>query len=162
LRYQAFNFLKLKTNEADAGFGSAPLKVISLFRPFGQSRRLDHMSRIEKAALWAASITALVVFLPLHRANPGRAKLVAATAQIRAYPTAVENYKKDTGDYPATSQGLNALRTNPGTAGWNGPYVDKDIVPDPWGHPYVYRYRPGAVPEVVSLGRDGVLDSKKK
>jgi hypothetical protein len=91
LRYQAFNFLKLKTNEADAGFGSAPLKVISLFRPFGQSRRLDHMSRIEKAALWAASITALVVFLPLHRANPGRAKLVAATAQIRAYLTAVEN-----------------------------------------------------------------------
>jgi len=91
-----------------------------------------------------------------------QAKRAAVSAQIQAYLTALENYKLETGDYPSTSQGLNALRTNPRTAGWNGPYVDKDIGPDPWGHPYVYRYRPGATPEIVSLGRDGVLDSKKK
>jgi general secretion pathway protein G len=115
------------------------------------------MSRIAKAAFWAASITAIVVFLPFHRAVPGRAKRVVATAQIQAYLTALEAYKKETGDYPSTSQGLDALRTNPGVDGWNGPYIDRDIGPDPWGHAYIYRY----------LGREGipsvsVLDSKMK
>jgi type II secretory pathway pseudopilin PulG len=91
------------------------------------------MSRIAKAAgLLAASILALVVISSI-RVDPGLAQRVAQ-AQIRAYLTALENYRKETGDYPSTSQGLNALRANPGTAGWNGPYVDKDIRPDPWGH----------------------------
>jgi general secretion pathway protein G len=120
------------------------------------------VSRIAKAAFWGALITAIVIFFPIHWTRPGEAKRVAARAQIQAYLAALENYKKETGDYPSTSQGLNALRTNPGVAGWNGPYVDKDIGPDPWRHPYIYRYRPGAVPEIVSLGKDGVLDSKMK
>jgi general secretion pathway protein G len=133
-----------------------------LFRRFDRSSRLDDISRIQKAALWAVLVTLFVFSSHVQPMDRAQAKRAAVSAQIQAYLTALENYKLETGDYPSTSQGLNALRTNPRTAGWNGPYVDKDIGPDLWGHPYVYRYRPGAVPEIVSLGRDGVLDSKKK
>jgi hypothetical protein len=52
-------------------------------------------------------------------------------------------------------QGLQALVRNPGVAHWQGPYVDKPISNDPWGHPYIYGYRPGQEPEIVSLGSDG-------
>ena len=80
---------------------------------------------------------------------------VAATAQIIAYMKALETYKQETGDYPSTSQGLEALRTNPGIKGWKGPYMDKDIGPDPWGHAYLYRHRAEGIPEIVSLGMEG-------
>jgi type II secretion system protein G len=80
---------------------------------------------------------------------------VAAKAQIRAYQTALEFYQKDVGEFPTTRQGLEALRSDPGVAGWRGPYVNKDIGLDPWGHPFLYRLEDGS-PEVMSLGADGV------
>ena len=40
---------------------------------------------------------------------------------------------------------------------WNGPYIEKEIPKDPWGHDYVYRFpgEHGDGPDIVSLGRDG-------
>jgi type II secretion system protein G len=97
----------------------------------------------------------LTTFFQGDSIEPGQAKRVAARAQISAYLEALRTYKKETGDYPSTSQGLEALRTNPGIAGWDGPYVDKDIAPDAWGHAFLYRYRADGIPEIVSLGREG-------
>ena len=39
---------------------------------------------------------------------------------------------------------------------WNGPYLQKDVPPDPWGHPYVYQ-TPGQQGEfdLLSYGKDG-------
>src|SRR5208337_739174 len=74
-----------------------------------------------------------------------------ARAQIIAYSTALEAYRKDVGDYPSTSQGLQALRVNPGAVGWNGPYLQKDLEPDPWEKGYRYS-RTGPIPEIASLG----------
>ena len=72
--------------------------------------------------------------------------------------TALEAYKMDVGDYPSTEQGLQALRIKPeGAARWDGPYLHKDVPPDPWNHPYIYRF-PGKTPgkpEIISYGADG-------
>ena len=56
----------------------------------------------------------------------------------------LNEFKKDTGRYPTTEEGLNALITNPGIGGWRGPYrpflKDAYHLKDPWGQPYHYLY----------------------
>ncbi len=86
------------------------------------------------------------------------ARRVAAKAQVNAFGTALGAYKLDTGTYPTTEQGLNALRLRPeGLTQWAGPYLPQEIPNDPWGHPYLYKYpgEHGDEPDVVSLGQDG-------
>ena len=85
-----------------------------------------------------------------------RAREVSARLQIRAFLTALDAYSRDTGTFPSTSEGLLALRSDLGKPGWNGPYLDRDIAPDPWGRPYTYRLS-GITPEILS--RDGHLSS---
>jgi general secretion pathway protein G len=65
----------------------------------------------------------------------------------------------DTGVFPATEQGLNALRVRPeGLTQWSGPYLPQDVPLDPWGHPYQYKYPGdhGDEPDIYSFGGDGV------
>ena len=62
------------------------------------------------------------------------ARVTAARAQINAFMTALGTYKRDTGVYPATELGLEALRTKPGNVNnWQGPYLPQEIPVDPWG-----------------------------
>lgn len=89
--------------------------------------------------------------------NVSKSERTAAKAQIEAFSRALESYRLDTGSFPESALGLNALVTRPeGASKWNGPYLQKEVPPDPWGHPYVYR-RPGAQRDfdLVSYGRDG-------
>jgi len=86
------------------------------------------------------------------------AKRTAARAQISSFMNALGIYKLDTGAYPATTQGLQALREKPGEMpNWAGPYLPKDVPLDPWGRPYEYKYPGdhGEDPDVISLGADG-------
>jgi len=88
----------------------------------------------------------------------GQAKVATAKAQIAAFQTALGAYRLDTGRFPTTEQGLDALRTAPpGIRNWEGPYLPKDIPPDPWGNPYVYKYPGdhGDEPDIISYGADG-------
>jgi general secretion pathway protein G len=88
----------------------------------------------------------------------GQAKIATAKAQISAFQTALGAYRLDTGKFPTTEEGLEALRTAPsGVRNWNGPYLPKDIPLDPWGNPYVYKYPGdhGDEPDIVSNGADG-------
>lgn len=87
-----------------------------------------------------------------------RAKATAAKAQIAAFQTALAAYKLDTGTFPSTDQGLQALRTLPGGVdNWDGPYLPKDIPADPWNRPYLYKYpgEHGDEPDIISYGADG-------
>jgi general secretion pathway protein G len=86
----------------------------------------------------------------------GKGKQAAAKAQIELIGQALDHYRLDTGHYPTTEQGLNALVTNPGVDKWQGPYLKKGLPLDPWGKPYVYQY-PGSHGEydLYSYGRDG-------
>src|SRR4051794_32295671 len=62
-------------------------------------------------------------------------KAKAAKIQIESLASAIELYYLDTGQYPASSEGLNALVVRPGNvASWFGPYLKGSGVPnDPWG-----------------------------
>jgi len=86
------------------------------------------------------------------------AKRTAARAQISSFMNALGIYRLDTGSYPVTSQGLQALRVKAGDLpNWAGPYLPKDVPLDPWGRPYEYKYpgEHGDDPDVISLGADG-------
>jgi general secretion pathway protein G len=86
-----------------------------------------------------------------------KAKHVAAKSQISEYETALDQFKLDVGRYPSNEEGLLALKTRPANVtNWDGPYLKKDIAPDPWGKPYVYRF-PGvhADFDLLSFGADG-------
>ena len=87
-----------------------------------------------------------------------RAKRTAARTQVANFVQALGLYKLDTGVYPPTELGLQALRAKPETVvQWSGPYIREEIPVDPWGRPYLYKYpgEHGEEPEVVSLGADG-------
>ena len=99
-----------------------------------------------------------VVYLNMFKkAEEVKPKL--ALTQIRTFIDTLNLYKLETGSFPTTEQGLQALRVRPeGVAQWGGPYLQTDIPLDPWGHPYLYKY-PGEhseLPDIVSLGGDGV------
>jgi general secretion pathway protein G len=84
-------------------------------------------------------------------APSGRTRQMAARMQIAALIDALDAYRSDVGDFPTESEGLSALRTNPGVPQWRGPYIVRDVPTDPWGMPYRYSVREGS-PLVVSLG----------
>jgi len=87
-----------------------------------------------------------------------QARVTAAKLQISNFMDALGQYKLDTGVFPTTDQGLNALRVKPdGVNNWNGPYLPKDVPPDPWGHGFVYKYpsEHGDEPEILCYGADG-------
>lgn len=96
--------------------------------------------------------------LPKFMGQADKAKRTAARAQISSYMTALSSYKLDTGNFPTTDQGLPALRVAPeGVNNWQGPYVVQEIAPDPWGHPYLYKFpgEHGEEPDLISYGGDG-------
>jgi general secretion pathway protein G len=85
------------------------------------------------------------------------AKRVRARADISTFMQSLGLYKLDTGTYPSTEEGLQALRVKPESATqWAGPYLKSDIPLDPWGSPYQYKYpgEHGDDPDVISLGAD--------
>ena len=59
-------------------------------------------------ALFAALV------LPRMMGQADKARKTAARAQINAFMTALGSYKLDTGSYPTTEQGLQALRVQAG------------------------------------------------
>lgn len=86
------------------------------------------------------------------------AKVVAARSQISVFSNALALYKLDTGRFPSTEQGLKALRDRPQDQDqWQGPYIDKDLPLDPWGHAYSYKFpgEHGEEPDIESYGADG-------
>lgn len=89
------------------------------------------------------------------------AKVTEAKVQIRNLETALKLYKLDSGVYPSTEQGLNALVEKPASGeiprNWReGGYLEKKKVPaDPWGNPFTY-VSPGANGDydIISYGAD--------
>ncbi|MCA1323578.1 type II secretion system major pseudopilin GspG [Herbaspirillum sp. alder98] len=94
---------------------------------------------------------------PKYFSQLGKSKTTIAKTQINAFERALDAYRLDVGRYPTGEEGLSALLVKPAAVGqWNGPYLGKEIPPDPWGNPYVYR-SPGSKREIeiISYGADG-------
>lgn len=92
----------------------------------------------------------------------GSARETTARMQIEELGAALDAYRLDTGRYPTTEQGLDALwqtpTRDPRPANWRGPYLRKPVPLDPWQHPYAYR-SPGEQSrsgyDLLSYGADG-------
>jgi general secretion pathway protein G len=89
-----------------------------------------------------------------------KAKKTTARTQIAMLHNAVNQYKLDTGKYPDSSVGLDALVVQPpGVENWNKDgYLEgvRQIPKDPWGNEYFYVY-PGERGkfDIYSLGPSG-------
>ena len=94
---------------------------------------------------------------PKYFSQIGKSETKVARAQLDALEKALDQYRLDTGHYPAPESGLAALiQKPPNEAKWDGPYLKKIVPMDPWGRPYIYKL-PGEHGEydLVSYGKDG-------
>ena len=111
------------------------------------------------------------LIVPRLMGRPEEAKRLKAKIQIESLETALKLYKLDSGMYPDTEQGLQALVEKP--AAGNVPkkwreagYLEKGKAPkDPWGNDFIY-LSPGVHGEcdIISYSADGVAggDGKNK
>jgi general secretion pathway protein G len=95
----------------------------------------------------------MAVVVPRLVSSTDDAKVAAAKTQIHSFRMALDMYKLKFGNYPKTSEGLDALINN----GKQNLLQEDTIPPDPWGNPYQYTC-PGTQGhefEIVSFGEDG-------
>jgi general secretion pathway protein G len=105
-------------------------------------------------------LAALIV--PKLAGRSEEARVAAAKADLKTLADLLEIYEGDTGSYPASEEGLDALINPPASlkdpAKWKGPYIRQKQVPiDPWGTPYKYVYPGQGGPrtfELFSAGQD--------
>ncbi len=109
------------------------------------------------------------LIVPRIIGRPDEARRMKAKIQIQSLETALQLYKLDTGNYPTTEQGLQALVEAPATGelakSWReGGYLEKGQVPkDPWGSEYIY-LSPGTRGDfdIISYGADGTAGGEGK
>jgi general secretion pathway protein G len=95
--------------------------------------------------------------MPKILSKPDQARQAKAAVDIRAIQSALAMFKTDTGRFPTTTEGLQALVTNPGLKGWDSDGYLECVPKDPWGNPYLY-ISPGLHSkdyDLESLGKDG-------
>ncbi len=97
------------------------------------------------------------VIMPRILNRPEQARRMKAKIDIRNIESALALFKTDTGRFPTTSEGLEALVSDPGIKGYNSDsYLDK-VPSDPWGNKYIYIF-PGVHSrdyDLKSYGKDG-------
>src|SRR5262249_8731445 len=96
--------------------------------------------------------------VPAYLGRERKAPSQAAKAQLALLGPTLDTFRLDTGRYPTSSEGLGALRANPGgLPRWDGPYLKKEVPLDPWGRPYMYE-SPGQHGDydLYTYGADGV------
>lgn len=119
-----------------------------------KSRRLAGFTLLELLVVLA--ILALIASLagPQVLRWVGDSKSKSARVQISNLSQGIDLYRLEVGTYPPT---LDALVSKPsGADRWNGPYLQKRVVPkDPWGNAYIYKFPGQQGPyDLLSLGAD--------
>src|SRR2546425_3177316 len=111
------------------------------------------MRRVGEAARGFTLIEILVVIIvlgllaalvgPRILGRVSEAKSATARTQIELLGLALDNYRLDSGAYPTTEQGLDALQTKPTREpvplNWRGPHLQKARPPPPLGRPHIYQ-----------------------
>ncbi len=117
----------------------------------GEDERPAPKIRPIRAALWYAFAIALLVgaflfvYIRITLNNLQQARRSSCEAILAQLEQALAMYRLDMDFYPTTSQGLEALTK--GTVHHPPYFVNRlngEIQPrilDPWGHPFVYRYK---------------------
>lgn len=122
-------------------------------------------NRRSRAAFTLIELMIVVVILgllatmvmPKVLSKPEQARRVKAKVDIRSIQSALGLFKTDTGRFPSTSEGLQALVTNPGIDRYDRDGYLERVPTDPWGNRYVY-ISPGIHSkdyDIESYGKDG-------
>jgi general secretion pathway protein G len=89
----------------------------------------------------------------------GQAKVKIARSKMAVIENALSQFHLDCGRLPYDAEGLEALLVAPEdvTGKWNGPYLKKSEMLDPWDSPYIYvetgEHNVGSF-DLVSMGAD--------
>jgi len=123
-----------------------------------QSRR-GGFTLIELLLVLVILAVLAAVVVPKFTRRSEQARVTAARTDIANLEVALDMFEIDTGRYPTSQEGMEALVSVPGNApDWHGPYIKRGVPNDPWGNPYVYRY-PGQQNtdgyDLYSYGPDG-------
>jgi len=97
------------------------------------------------------------IIMPRILDRPEQARRVKAKADIRSIQSMLALFKTDTKRFPTTSEGLQALVTNPGLDGYSREGYLDEVPTDPWGNRYAY-ICPGLHGkdyDLESYGKDG-------
>ena len=132
------------------------------------AKRKPHAQRKSQAGFTLLELMVVLVILgaliglvaPNILGRSDEAKVSVAKTQIRNIMSALDLYKLDNGNYPSTSQGLQALVTKPAgfpeAKNWKDSGYMQKLPEDPWGNEFLY-ISPGADGQydLLSLGSDG-------
>lgn len=89
--------------------------------------------------------------------KPEQARRTKAKVDIRSIQSALAMFKADTGRFPTTAEGLQALVAGAGIRGYNPNGYLERVPTDPWGNKFIY-LSPGVHNkdyDLVSYGKDG-------
>lgn len=107
------------------------------------------------------------VIVPKFFGRSQDARITAARQMIvGTFSVALDMFEQDTGRYPTSEEGLQALITNPNILGWKNQYIASSIVPlDPWHNEFQYNYpselsESSSMYDIVSAGPDGSFGTK--
>jgi general secretion pathway protein G len=111
--------------------------------------------------LIVTGLVSIFIYSEFFGPGSGGSKHMLVKADLQSISFALESYRKTTGDYPTTDQGLMALVTRPETlpkeSDWEA--IAHRVPTDPWKNEYRYRRLPNSSPrpfELRSNGPDGI------
>jgi general secretion pathway protein G len=129
-----------------------------------KSSIINHQSSIAKGFTLIELMIVVVILgllatmvMPKILSRPEQARRVKAKVDIRNIQSALAYFKTDTGRFPTTSEGLEALVCGRSIQGYNSDGYLERVPLDPWGHKYVY-ISPGIKTkdyDLKSYGKDG-------
>ena len=109
-------------------------------------------------AVGAVTIASVLTLLYLAVQGEGRRMQEMTRGDFDLLVPALARFEEDCGRYPSSSEGLDALSKGPSgvASSWRGPYLDKEIANDPWGHPYLYQPNTEGGFTLTCLGADNL------
>jgi general secretion pathway protein G len=129
-----------------------------------QSSVINRQSSIRKGFTLIELMVVVVILgilatmvVPKVLSKPEQARRTKAKVDIRSIQSALALFKTDTGRFPTTGEGLQALVTNPGLKGYSSDGYLERAPMDPWGNKYLY-ISPGVHSkdyDLKSCGKDG-------